>query len=87
MNSRMPQQYLTGMFEEFDRRDLEALRQVIQSKKREIDPAILDLAQIRLCKASNLGERLLLELPFLTEPGHIEANQPADIHDSSSRNS
>ena len=64
----------------FDRRNLEELRQIIQSEQRKVDVSILDLTEIRLGEARNLSERLLLEFSFPTKSGEIQANQFADVH-------
>jgi hypothetical protein len=67
---------------EFNWRDTEAFRQIAQPYDGEVYPAIFNLAEIGLRKARNLGERLLLELPFLTEAAQIEPNELANIHAS-----
>jgi len=54
----------------------------VKPKQRQVHVSVLDLAQIRLGEAGNLGKRLLLDLPFLTQPGEIEANQPTNVHTS-----
>jgi hypothetical protein len=66
---------------EFYRRNLKALRQIVQSEKCQIDVSALYLAEIRLGKARSLGERLLLEISFPAKPSEIQANQFADIHE------